>query len=437
MRDIQRTTWVAGFLVWCLILAPASGQEVTAGEVIDLPNAGVNAALPAEATRHINTSPYQLLGGTLMDDEGNLLVSVALLAYPTHPNATAEEVADNIVAQMNQDLAFRQIEEDSREMITMGGLEAEQRVISYTYRGEAGLSSNTCALRHYAPAGIDLCYVLKVDAPAENAEWIAPVVQAVLGSITFDAITPAACLPVGQLGEVVSLDEWGYTVSPPEAWCVSTDIDSGSIYMGMMDHTLGGEIMPAVLVVAADIDAETTAESCVESFLTWAQDNAEITGTEVDILVQGPACLAGQAGQQVVLLQRVPLVEVDEPAEETPAAQDAAPADADSDSQEGEEASVDEAAMELDPVIVEEHLDNDLLVVYRVICVPARGEMPARSYSMTLICDLEDTCQASAFLDEVARGVSLLEADDHLPADTCFCDQPCCEDHEHPEAVSE
>ncbi len=447
MRTMRMMTWAVAVTVGLMGVAMAGAQDDLAmGEAIELPHAGVTISLPEALVRQANLSPYQLVGGTMTDADGELLANVSLLAYPTHPDATAEEVGDNVIAQLSQDLAFRNVEELGTEPVTMAGLEGQSQLVTYTHRGRERLAVNVCAVRYYEPANINLCYVLKIEAPAGEAQQIADVAKPVLASMTLDAITPTVAMPVGELGSAVTMDEWGYAVSPPLTWCVSTDVDSGSIYMGLMDHTLGGEIMPAVLVVAAEIDAEATAETCVADFIEWAQTNADTTGTEVEVLCQTESMLDQVAGQQVVLLQRVPLTEVapDESADATDAPADTAEPDvAPDDAAEPEvapeadgepcETPTDEAGVELDPEIVEEHLDNDLLVVYRVICVPAQGHAPARSYSLTLICDLEDGEAASAFLDDVAEGFSLIaEPTEGSVEDTCHCTEACCQNHVHP-----
>jgi hypothetical protein len=446
MRTMRIMTWVAGMMACCMGLAEAGAQDLAMGDAIELPHAGVTIALPEGIERRVNFSPYQLVGGTLTDADGELVANVSLLAYPTHAEATAEEVGDNICAQLSQNLAFRDVEKLGVEPVTFAGLEGQSQLVTYTHRGQGRMAVNICAIRYYEPADINLCYVLKVEAPAGEAQQIADVAKPVLQSIVLTPIISTATMPVGDLGADVAMEEWGYEVTPPELWCVSTDTDSGSIYMGLMDHTLGGEIMPAVLIVASDVDEADTAAACVEDFIAWAQANAEATGTEVTVVSQADVVMAGVTGRQAVLLQSVPLTEV-VPAEDDASA-DAAPAEeaaqtpseGDVATEEGtDDDASEEAGPELDPAVIEEHMDNDLLVVYRVICVPARGETPARSYAMTLICDLDDAEAASTFLDGVAAGFSLtwspeaetgsLEAE---VEEVCTCTRECCKDHAQP-----
>ena len=86
----------------------AEPAPLTMDEPVELLQAGISLALPEGFTAQPLIEPYQMLRAARIE-RNDFRQAVTLLAFPVAPETTAETFADEMIADIRRQLAFRNV----------------------------------------------------------------------------------------------------------------------------------------------------------------------------------------------------------------------------------------------------------------------------------------------------------------------------------------
>ena len=295
-----------------------------------------------------------------------------MLAFPVLAGTTAEQFAEEMLADMHQQLAFRGIEELSGGSADLAGLAGHRRVVDYVHRGQSATAAWVVAVRPMTD-DLSICYVLWVESPADRSEEVEPMLAEVAAGITLAEVTSAAEGGITALYERHVLADAGCAIRRPARWFAVGSADR--VEMGQIDFTRGGVVSP-VARLQAEETAETESMSCSQKSLVLARQMAHQIGDNVEVVHQGPADLGDYDSFEFVLVC-------------TPLSQP----------------TTDEA----ETAPAEDVLPTPVCIAQRALCLPPDESGVSRSYYLTLICETEDVDAVRAMMEKLAGGFELLD----------------------------
>ncbi len=404
-----------------ILPADAVGEDMVMGEPVVLARAGISLSLPADCEIGPLGEPNQLLLA-VQDETDQQALGVTLSAFPVGPKMTADQFADVMIAYLQEQLVLRDMEVVASPSLKVAELAGAGRVLSYDLRGQETVAASVCFVRPLADEDASICYVLTVEALGGKSETIQQTLEAVIATVSLQAIEPTSLADSGELDEPMQMPQLGFSIRPPEQWYAAAG--PAGVQMGQLDYTLGEEIIPAAQLTVTLILPGEDAQTCASQALETAKQTGEASGFDVEVLAQGPAGMAGQVGYQFILRQSAeiePISDDDDADQE----QDDQAADGQA-AEDGayEQAAEDGFAADESPAVT----SVAVIIAHRVICLNDPDEPGGpRSYSLTLVCRGADAAIAAAKMDELAGGFELIPiiVADERPAEQ---DEPAGDD---------
>ncbi len=359
---------VAALLTGCKREEPA---PFPAARSIALPQAGMTLTLPAGFIRQSLGEEFQLLRAARFADDVPVQ-GLTVLAFPVMAGTTADQFAEEMLADMQQQLAFRGIEELGGGPAELAGSLGHRRVVDYVHRGQSATAAWVIAVRPMTE-DLSICYVLWVESPTDRSEEVEPTLEEVVASVTLGEVTSAAEGGITAVYERHVLADAGCAIRRPARWFAVASVDR--VEMGQIDFTRGGVVSP-VARLQAEETTETESMSCSQKSLVLARQMAHQIGDNVEVVHQGPADLGDYDSFEFVLVC-------------TPLSQP----------------TTDEAAT----APAEDVLPTPVCIAQRALCLPPDESGVSRSYYLTLICETDSVEAVRAMMEKLAGGFELLD----------------------------
>lgn len=408
--------------------ADAVGEDMVMGEPVVLTRGGISLSLPADCEIGPLGEPNQLLLAVQTETDQQSL-GVTLSAFSVGPEMTADQFADVMIAHLQKQLILRDMKVLASLSLKVAELAGAGRVLSYDLRGQETVAASVCFVRPLADEDVSICYVLTVEALGGKSETIQQTLEAVIATVSLQAIEPTSLADSGELDEPVQMPQLGFSIRPPEQWYAAAG--PTGVQMGQLDYTLGEEIIPAAQLTVKLILPGENAPTCASQALETAKRTGEASGFDVEVLAQGPAGMAGHVGYQFILRQSAEIEPVsdddDADQEQDDQAADGQAAEDDADEQAAEDGADEQAAedgADESPAVT----SVAVIIAHRVICLNDPDEPGGpRSYSLTLVCRGTDAAIVAAKMDELAGGFELIPiiVADERPAEQ---DEPADDD---------
>jgi hypothetical protein len=400
-------------------LAPG---EVPMGESVEYPHAGVALAMPADYQILTVAQPFDITRA-ILSDKGQPVQAVTVSALPlADPNASAEELADAIIAAQEQNLAIRNLQVLSKAAMKVADQPAAARFISYSFRGDQTVAASVVFCRTLEPQG-RLQYVITVEAIADRKAEVLPVLGEVVKSVRLLTVVRPIDIPLRISGRMVEAPGGTYALPVPHGWYAQTS--EAGVSMAQTDYTLGGQPALSACVLIADAPAGETLQQHARQCITAAERNAAEEGMEAVVLSDGPARFGNAVAHQLAFEERVP-----RPATSGPAEAASQPATAEA-SQPVAQTAPTSAAAPPEPTTstapaAEEAAaaePNNVVIVQRSVLLANPRTSAARRMTLALVCvDANPTACIQVF-DKLADGM-VLRAATTAPAATQPAEPP-------------
>ena len=372
----MKAAWV--ILAACVVAGPVWADDADETRAVARPHAGITLTVPDGFESLPLIEMYQLVRAARIEDD-RIDEAVALVAIPMAADATAEQFAADMLADMQQQLAFRDVQLLESVDASLAGLDGQRCVIGYRRGGNENVAAALVAIRPMSGSGRSICYLLMTECSSGRRERAVTLLNEVAATVEWTEVTSPMACEVAELAEPIELSAIGCAILRPAGWFAVAL--PNFVEMGLIDFTVGGKTSPMVRLMARAADAEGGSQAVAGESLAMALQLAEDIGDQATIVHQGPADLGGRVGYEFVLLL-------------TPSGQAEvelrAPAD-------DEDAAAD---------VVE---TSCVTVVQRCLCVAAADDGAAVAYVLTLVCESGDVPAARAVMDRVAEGFSLLD----------------------------
>ena len=380
----MRMLWV---MLAAMVLA-AGGAQADVGDAASgpatFPHAGISLSLPAGFEALPLMEMYQLVRAVRGDDD---LVdeAIALMAIPMAGDATAEQFAEDMLADMQQQLAFRDVELLAGAEATLDGLAGQRRVVQYRQADNENVAAAAIVVRPLGDSGQSVCYLLMTECSADRREQAEALLDEVAATVAWtDVTSPMAC-ETPDLAEPIELSAIGCAIRRPAGWFAVALPDF--VEMGLIDFTVGGMTSPMVRLLARQTDPEDDAEAVSAESLAMAMQLAEEIGDQATVVSQGPATLGDHEGQEFVLLL-------------TPTGRPVA------------ELQAPDAGSAAAP-----QTPSSVVVMQRTVCVISDDGAEAVAYLLTLVCESDNVAAVEPIMDRVAEGFSFLDETNEDDAD--------------------
>ena len=400
----MRKLYVLGAI--CLLAAtmgpaPAWSDEpapLTMGQPVELPQAGISLALPKGFTAQPLTEPYQMLRATRTERD-DVRQAVTVLAFPVAPETTAETFADEMIADIRRQLAFRNITQLKATPMPIAGRPGHARMVGYSHDGQEAVAAWAVLIRPMSSAGIAICYMLWVESPAERRQEVLPALGAIVKTVVLRTVTSPMRLTAAELGEPIVLQRAGCSIRPPAGWFAV--IQGDFVEMGQLDFTRGGVMSPVARLQVQPAPADAKSLTCSQQSLAMVRRIAAEFGDRAELVHEGPANLGGSDSQEFVLLCTSALDASTQPTAATQAATQPAT----------QPTTEPTAGGDSGPAI-------SVCIAQRALCVPAAGgDNDARTYFLTLICETDDVGAVQAVMAKLAEGFAMLPSDSEADSD--------------------
>jgi len=279
--------------------APLVVVPVVLQDVEEYPNAGIAIAVPEAFEHKLVSAPFDVLSAGI--EEGDRpSQAVTLSAFPITDRGTAEEFAEAKMAELNRNLAIRDLKTHKKTPIPVAGAKGAARLVSYSFRGTQSVAAQVYFLRDVKGSHTRICYLLTVVTTAQKQSKLLGVLGAVIKSIRFIEVKAPEIPAEAQLEKPVKDNELGFSIRSPKGWYI--DHSGAGVETGLIDYRLGGIPMPSVKIVAVPASADAaTSEACSKKFLAMAQSVAARDKQETRTLSDVKAKLGNLPGQQFVL----------------------------------------------------------------------------------------------------------------------------------------
>jgi len=405
-----------GAVMLVAVSAGRAGDEMKMTKPVEVPHAGIAMAVPTDYAVGALEEPFQVLRAVKVED-GKAAQAVTLSAFPVAADQSAVDFADDMIAELRQQLLLRDLKTINETSIKVAGLTGAGRFISYSHSGLESVAAGVCFVRKLEKGGGGLCYVLSIESPADRKGDVLPVLEEIIKTVSFRAIKAPSELATGELDEPLTVRQQGYSVRPPKGWFANVE-EGGVVVMGQNDYTLGGEVMPMAKVVVQATPAEAQSSDWAKNSLKLARKHAAQMGAKVEVVKEGKATLGGKECYQFVLRQTA-----------APATKPAAPASAPADDESAEETakkpkaksaeepSASDEAAPSDEAAATEQAVGPVYVVQRTLCLCPAGKDQGRSYNLILVCRGDKPDAAEALMDKLAGGFKLIDSQPPSPPD--------------------
>ncbi|MFA6133600.1 MAG: hypothetical protein WC869_06240 [Phycisphaerae bacterium] len=278
----------------------AAGANASSGQVRQFPNAGIELAIPAGYQLQPLAQPYEILRAVMFD--GNTpSQGLTLVAMPVgSPTATADEIADSMLADQQQSLVIRDLQMITKATMKVADINGAARYFSYKFRGEPTLAAVVYFIRQAPDSASRICYILSVEAQANRKSEVLPALGDVVKTVQFLPLQRPIDIKL-HLGQKVESEDGLLSLRVPEGWFVNSD--ASGLEIAQMDFTRNTPTLFAHIVVddvAPQGDANAVAAKCIARFKTaTAADEMEgkVLGQTTSLLAGLPAC-------QLVMEQR-------------------------------------------------------------------------------------------------------------------------------------
>jgi len=356
-------TWVS--------VAPSDAAEVRMGKPVAWPHIGLVLAVPVDFVPRNTFEPFDAVRAVLREND-KLVQGVTVSVFPVDKKKTHEQFARDMIGEMKKNLAIRQfkiLKETSDLRI------AERPCIGcsmqYTYRGVRTTAARVYFTRDVPSTGGRLCYVLTVEVGPKLGEAdLLPILDAVMKSFKLTAIRRPGDVPVGEMGPAVEAAKFGFAVCPPRGWFVA--LLPAGLRAAQIDYTAGGMPTATLQVTVRPTPEAGTSKLLAQRHLAKALKDFPAG----KVLFQGAVTLSGLEGWQFVLHR--------EGKAKTPPSSSSG--------------SGSKPPPKLETVTI----------VQSVLCAPAEGELPARTYDLVLLSHGGTAENARATMKSVSATFKLL-----------------------------
>jgi len=291
---LATASW-ASYGVAAVVVPPA----VVLQDQVEYPNAGIAIAVPRTFEYKLASAPFDVMSAST-EEAGRPSQAVTLSAFPITDKGTAEEFAEAKMAELNRDLAIRNLKTHKKTPMSVAGAKGAARLVSYSFRGTQSVAAQVYFLREIKGSPTRICYLLTVVAAAQKQSKLLGVLGAVIKSIRFIPVKQPEIPAEIKLEEPLRDSKLGFSVRWPKGWYI--DRSGAGVETGLIDYRQGGIPMPSVKVVAVPASADAaTSEACSKKFLAIARSVAARNKQETSTLSDAPAKLGDLPAHQFIL----------------------------------------------------------------------------------------------------------------------------------------
>lgn len=383
--------------------ASTAWAQAAMGEAVEFPHAGIALAMPAGYQVLSVGQPFDIVRAILTDNN-QPVQAVTVAAFPLDdPSITAEQLADEMVAAQQQNLAIRNFQVLSKAAMKVAGRDGAARFISYTFRGEQTVAASVVFCRELADRKARLQYVITVEAAADRKAEVLPVLGDVVKSVRLLTLVRPIDIPVKPSTQLAEAPGGLYALRVPHGWFAQ--VGEGGISVAQTDYALAGESAVSACVLVADAPEASTPQQHAQQCIQAATRAAAEEGMEAEVIAHGPARLGNVEARQLVIEQRTPKATS---APTTAATSQPAPAAAPEPTTSTAPANASGSA---------EGEPNNVVIVQRsMLLPPAQEGSPARRLSLVLVCVDARPAAATAVMDKLAEGIVIRATPASAPA---------------------
>ena len=272
----------------------------------DVPHAGLSLTLEEGFGFQVPSEPF-MAAHAIRQVQDKPSQAVSVMVYPVAAEVSAGEFAEAMTAELLKNPAMKATVERMKSSVKMGGLEAQGRVMKYTFRGVPSAAVRLFAVRQVESAGADdkpqplrLCYMVTIEAPAAGAAGLAKLMSSVTEGFRLIAIRRPIGLAIDAQDCPVADYSLGYSLASPLNWYQR--LTPTGVETGLYDYAAGVE-MPVARMVVREERMAATAEAVTTEAVQAFKAGVSQAGAAVDVVTSGPATAAGKDGYQVVLRQ--------------------------------------------------------------------------------------------------------------------------------------
>jgi hypothetical protein len=374
-------TIIASLLLSMGGLVFAQPGEVSMGEPRTYPRAGLSLALPDSFAPQSLENQF-LLVRALEESQGQIVRNVALSVFP-EVDTEAGKLADRMTAELERDLAYREVKVRKKVAMPVAKLEGTARVLTYTYRGRKMVSVRVHFVRPIDGRDYSLAYVLSVTSAIEGDDALGGSLRVLEGVIKSVKLTPIR--RPGEMAMPKLANRWvhhslSFAIRQPAGW-FAVPTDSG-VAMGQMDYLARPVPMPSpsASVVVREVDQGASCLRMVEKLKNSYRRGAIRGKYEVEIVSESEQSLGSAKGRQLVLRKLY---------------RPKARADG---SREDQVSPAPEAYHEL--------------LIVRIVCVRRDDDAPPRSYSLVLTGQEISADRGEKLMNRLAESFAFVTAGD-------------------------
>lgn len=390
----------AAVCVIAAVCVSAAGAEppggarpaVAMGEAVEFPHAGLAVAMPAGYEAQTVAQPFDI-ARAILSEKGLPIQAVTVAAFPlVDPNVTAEQLADEMVAAQQQNLAIRNLQVLSQAPMKVADRDGAARFITYTFRGDETVAASVVFCRELADRKGRLEYVVTVEAAADRKAEVLPILGEVVRSIRLLTVVRPIDIPLKPADRLAEGPGGLYSLRVPHGWYAQ--VGEGGVSISQTDYTRDGESAVSACVLVADAPPTDTPQQHAQQCVQAATRAAAEQGMEASVIASGPAPLGAAEARQLVIEQRSPKAA-------------SGPATGPASSQPG----LAEAPMPATSTAPAAAEPSNVVIVQRSIMLPAaEAGAPGRRVSLVLVCVDARPAAAVAVMDKLAEGMAIRAA---------------------------
>ncbi len=326
---------------------PSAGAEVRMAKGVLYPHVGLTLGVPEGFVSRVCVEPYDAMRAVL--HEGNKTVQgITVSVFPVGKTKTHAQFAEAMIADMKENLAVRQVKVLKTAEVRIAGLAGTGCRIQYAFRGVRTTAARVFFTRDVPATGGRLCYVLTIESSPKHEETLLPILDGVMKSCALSPIRRPGELTVSELNPVVEAPEHGFALCPPRGWYVAAT--RVGLEVAQTDYTTGGMPTATLQVTVRPTPEGGTSKGLAQRHLARATK----AFPAAKAIWQGEVDLNGRAGYQFVLHQEP------QPVKPPPS------------SNGGSKPPAKKGAA--------------VTLVQTVLCVPASGKRPGKTYDLVLLC---------------------------------------------------
>lgn len=300
------TVMVASLLAMCAALpgqpagssppATSGPHSFPLGPPTSLSFAGISIALPKDLAPEPALDESSLL--RLVDKEGEQTVlAVTLTAMPVKSSTTADSLLR--ATDPGASLDFFNVKELRRQSLQVAGLTGRVQLLSYTLRKLDLTAVRLAMVRPVGASGMQMGYILTVEALSRRGRDILPLLAAMAGSTQLSDPVSLPQEKVALAPTAISSDRLGVSFLPPAYWKCQSAPDQTMIVCYQMDYTVNQPGARATLAVRqAPLGS---VDEILKKFMDELQADVEKNKLNVKVVRQAQAGLGDQPGRETVI----------------------------------------------------------------------------------------------------------------------------------------